>query len=140
MSGLGGPVRRGDDEVTAWRIDLSGIRVEAFVGLGEQERSVSQPLGIEIAISFSTAGEIADRIEGTYDYSILDELVNESLEPRPRLLETLAERISKRIEDSDEHRIVREIAVSVTKLRPPMGLEMAGVTATLRRRLNGGLA
>lgn len=100
------------------RIVLSGIRALGRHGVADEERR--HPQGFEVELACSTDARAAasvDDIGATIDYVRLRDIAVAEVEgPSCRLLETLAERIARRILDDVRPAWVR---VRVTKLRPP---------------------
>lgn len=100
------------------RIVLTGIRALGRHGVHDEERRHPQGFEVEIACSTdASAAAAADDIGATIDYVRLRDIAVAEIEgPSCRLVETLAERIARRILDEVGPAWVR---ARVTKLRPP---------------------
>jgi 7,8-dihydroneopterin aldolase/epimerase/oxygenase len=81
-------------------IVISGLAVQAYIGVPEEERAVAQTLWIDVemhtAIRFS---EMGDQVENTIDYAEVAGAVEVLAAARPRkLIETLAADVRLMIE------------------------------------------
>lgn len=112
-------------------IDIPHIELMAHVGLSEAERAAPQPIRIGVRLHLKVDRGLHDDLMGTFDYSLLDQVIPAALEPAPKLLETVAERITIGILDVAECSRIESIEVSVTKCRPPISLVSDGVIVTL---------
>jgi dihydroneopterin aldolase len=119
--------------MTGDRLELRELRVVAPVGLLEAERVAPQPVRIDIdveldlavpggsdderhMVSYATVAEIAAAIATSHHHDLLESLVTEIAEA------TLA------LDGS-----IEAVVVTVTKLRPPIPLDIG--TVGVRRRL-----
>jgi len=111
---------------------IYGLRVEARVGVGEQERSRPQWLvaNIDIAIDLAAAGE-SDDINDTVDYGVLTTEIADLLRgTETRLLEHLAEKVVALIAPN---KAVVGVTVEIFKEAPPIAEELGGVAVRLER-------
>lgn len=113
------------------RIELRGLRVLGKHGVSDDERSVAQPfeLDLDVALDMTRAAS-SDDVADTVDYQALaEEACNVVAERSFRLLEALAEAVAGVVL---EHQGVKQVTVSVRKLRPPVPVDMvsAGVRIT----------
>nr|MBA2599217.1 dihydroneopterin aldolase [Actinomycetota bacterium] len=111
---------------------IYGLRVEARVGVGEQERSRPQWLvaNIDIAIDLAAAGE-SDDINDTVDYGVLTTEIADLLRgTETRLLEHLAEKVVALIAPN---KAVVGVTVEIFKEAPPIAEQLGGVAVRLER-------
>jgi dihydroneopterin aldolase len=120
------------------RIELRNMRFEGRHGWHEHERMEPQPfeVDLELHLDLREAGR-DDDLGGTVDYALLFTATREIVEgPSVRLLEALAERISRRaLADAPR---VDEVVVRLRKPAVELGgsLDWAGVEIR-RRRASG---
>lgn len=117
------------------RIELRGLRVLGRCGAGGAERSVPQPLEIDLLVGAALAAAAAsDELIDTVDYGRVCDAVTEAVAAGAvALLEHLAERIARAVLDADGR--IESVEVTVRKLRPPVphDLASAGVRLTHSR-------
>lgn len=83
------------------KIYISGIAVDAIVGIWDWERQIPQTIVIdlEMAADIARAAE-SDQIDDTLDYKAVSKRVRSLvIESQCRLVETLAERIAAAVRD-----------------------------------------
>lgn len=116
-------------------IELRGLRMLGRCGAGGAERSVLQPLEIDLCIGAGlAAAAVSDELADTVDYGRLCDVVAGAVDARAvALLEHLADAIARAILDADER--VEVVEVALRKLRPPVphDLTSAGVRLTRSR-------
>ena len=110
-------------------IKLKNIRVFSYHGCLEEEGKI----GSEYRVDLKVKGDLSnsaktDELSDTIDYVHLNKIVKEEMNIRSKLLETVAERILKRI--MDELIMVQSAKVDVSKINPPIGGNVAMVTVT----------
>ena len=110
-------------------IKLKNIRVFSYHGCLEEEGKI----GSEYRVDLKVKGDLSnsaktDELSDTIDYVHLNKIVKEEMNIRSKLLETVAERILKRI--MDELIMVQSAKVDVSKINPPIGGNVAMVTLT----------
>ena len=110
-------------------IKLKNIRVFSYHGCLEEEGKI----GSEYRVDLKVKGDLSnsaktDELSDTIDYVHLNKIVKEEMNIRSKLLETVAERILKRI--MDEFIMVQSARVDVSKINPPIGGNVAMVTVT----------
>ena len=114
------------------RIELRQIRVTARHGLLPEEAARPQPFAIDLAVEadLGPAGR-ADDLDLTVDYGVLVErVVAVATTQRFGLLEALAEAVAACVLATAR---VTAVTVTVTKLRPPVGVDLGTVGVTIRR-------
>jgi dihydroneopterin aldolase len=114
-------------------IRLKDIRLYANHGcLTEEEKIGSDYLvNLEVEANLETAA-LTDNLQDTVDYVHLNKIVKQQMMIRSKLLE----HVGKRIIDSIYAEIpsVAKIKVSVSKVNPPIGGDVAEVSVTLRSK------
>lgn len=97
----------------------------------EIEREQPFTVSLQLETPLYLAGR-SDRLEDTVDYREIQRIVRSVIEgSHKRLIETLAEGIASAILAAAPK--VRAVTVELTKPRPPVDFQFAGVTAKIRR-------
>lgn len=115
------------------RIFIRDLKVEARVGLTDEERSRPQgiTINIEMVADLRAAGE-SDDISHTVDYGEIAIAAAElARDTEVKLLETLAERIAARITASEG---VEMVTVEIAKDGPPIPERLRDVGVRIERR------
>lgn len=102
-------------------------------GLLPIEAENAQPFSatVELELPLVHAGE-TDRLDQTVDYRTVQAVVRSVIEgSRKHLIETLAESIAAELLRAFPQ--VRAVSVEVTKPRPPVDFQFAGVAVRIRR-------
>jgi|GEM_PF-1031044 dihydroneopterin aldolase len=120
-------------------IEVPRISIMTRVGLTEAERARPQPIEIGLRLEVAIERGLGDDLNQTFDYSVLDRVIPEALDPAPKLLETIAERITRGIVQKADCSRVSLIQVTITKCRPPLQLETDGVKVTMRTPVRHGM-
>jgi 7,8-dihydroneopterin aldolase/epimerase/oxygenase len=103
-------------------------------GVLPSEAEQAQPFYATVELEFPSdiAGR-SDRLEDTVDYSAVQAVVRRVIEgPRKHLIETLAEGIAAEL--LRVFPVVRAVTIEVTKPRPPVDFQFAGVAVRIRRQ------
>ncbi len=113
-------------------IDITGIRAVAIVGALEHEREIAQPLQIDLAVETDlTDAGYSDELGDTVHYGLVSErVVSVVEESKDVLLERLAARIADEVLGIDR---VDAVTVSLTKLRPPIPVDVGTTAVRIRR-------
>tara|TARA_B100001146_G_scaffold223775_1_gene239347 strand:- start:990 stop:1358 length:369 start_codon:yes stop_codon:yes gene_type:complete len=111
-------------------IRLKNIRIFAHHGcLTEEEKIGSDYLvNLKVSADLSKAAQ-TDALSDTVDYVQLNHIVKTEMAKRSKLLEHVGQRIIDRI--FKELAIVTEVRVSVAKVNPPIGGDVASVSVTM---------
>ncbi len=115
------------------RIILREMHFSARHGLLPVEAENEQPFSatVELEVSTAQAGH-SDRIEDAIDYRRVQAVVRDVIGgSRKHLIETLAESVAAKLLDAFPQ--VSAVAVEVTKPRPPVDFQFAGVAVKIRR-------
>lgn len=100
-------------------ICLNNIEIYAYHGVHEVERKVGQwyVVNLEIDVDFSDAAE-TDNLEGTIDYSKLNDIIRAEMAIPSQLIEHVANRMATKI--LNEFPDIEEGTLSVLKKHPPV--------------------
>ncbi|HEU4409886.1 MAG TPA: dihydroneopterin aldolase [Polyangiaceae bacterium] len=120
----------------SYQIRLEDIRFRGKHGVSASERSLPQDFSVSVEVSLPV-GHLpgADKIREVFDYDRLASLVVAEGTGQPcKLLETLARRVIDRILTDTP---ATDVAVTVTKWRPPTTDSVESVSVRLRARRSG---
>ena len=111
-------------------IKLKNIRIFANHGcLTEEEKIGSDYLvNIKVSADLSKAAN-TDSLSDTVDYVHLNKIVKREMAIRSKLLEHVGQRIIDAV--FDEIDLVKEVQVTVAKVNPPIGGDVAEVSVTM---------
>ena len=111
-------------------IELVRLKTYSYHGVLAQERRVGNDYEVSVGLDYdSTAAVSMDSVKNAINYADIAEIVKSEMAVPSNLLETVAARIATRI--CSEYSIVHGGYVSITKVMPPMGASMEGVTVTI---------
>lgn len=104
-------------------ICLNNIEVYAYHGVFEVEQKVGQwyTVNLEIDVDFSEAA-MNDDLNGTVDYSKLNDIIREEMAVKSKLIEHVANRMATKI--LDEFPDIESGTLSIAKQNPPVKGEM----------------
>jgi dihydroneopterin aldolase/2-amino-4-hydroxy-6-hydroxymethyldihydropteridine diphosphokinase len=114
------------------RIEIRNLRVMTVVGVLAHEREAAQPLRLDLTlhVDLRDAG-LSDELGDTANYGAVAELVDEVVrESKDVLLERLAARVAEAALRFDR---VEAVDVAVTKLRPPVPVDVEATAVTIQR-------
>lgn len=117
------------------KVILSGARVEARIGVTEEERAQPQELAIDVELEADTREAArADDLRLSVDYAAVWRRVKAVAQQQPyALVETVAERVAAAVLEEFEPEAVRVRVRKPGALRAE-GVEWAGVEILRRRR------
>ena len=114
-------------------IKLTNIRTFSFHGCLEEEAKIGSNYSVNLTIKTNLQpSSKTDELTDTVDYVDLNRIVVEEMAIRAKLLEHVAKRIIDRI--LKELQMVTKIEVEVTKLNPPIGGDVEGVTIIMKKK------
>lgn len=96
-------------------IELKNLRFFAYHGWHEEEAILANEFEVALLATFP-AKDTIETIEDTIDYTKVYELAKQVFNDREKLLETVAEKIVKRIEKSFPQ--IQHVQLTITKLNP----------------------
>ena len=114
------------------RIEIAGLRAVTIVGALPHEREIRQPLQIDLSleVDLADAGR-TDELGDTVHYGLVaDQVTAVVTESKDVLLERLAARVAEEVLSFDR---VDAVEITLTKLRPPIGVDAATTSVSLRR-------
>ncbi len=113
------------------KITVNNIRVYAFHGCLKEESIVGSDYRVDISVDADLSkAAISDHLVDTVDYVHLNHIVKEEMAIKAQLLEHVGKRIIDRIFLEIPMAITAK--VSVSKINPPIGGDVAMVTVTLQ--------
>ena len=114
-------------------IKVKNIRVYAYHGCLIEEGKIGSDYRVDLTVKADLSkSAITDELSDTVDYVHLNKIVKDEMAIRSKLLEEVAKRILDRI--LDEISMVKKVDVSVSKLNPPIGGNVAMVTIEMSKR------
>ena len=110
-------------------IKLKNIRVFAYHGCLVEEEKIGSDYRVDLKVKGDLSNSAtSDELIDTIDYVHLNKIVKEEMAIRSKLLESVAERINNRV--LQEIIMVQKVKVSVSKINPPIGGNVAMVSIT----------
>ena len=114
-------------------IKLTNIRTFSFHGCLVEESKIGSDYSVNLTIKTNLEpSALTDELTDTVDYVDLNRIVVEEMAIRAKLLEHVAKRIMDRV--LKELQMVTKIEVEVTKLNPPIGGDVEGVTIVMKKK------
>ena len=114
-------------------IKLTNIRTFSYHGCLEEEAKIGSNYSVDLTIKTNLEpSSKTDELTDTVDYVDLNRIVVEEMAIRAKLLEHVAKRIMDRV--LKELQMVTKIEVEVTKLNPPIGGDVEGVTIIMKKK------
>jgi len=112
---------------------LKNIRLYAYHGCLDEEGKIGSEYRVDLIVEADLSKSAkSDNLSDTVDYVHLNKIVREEMSVRTKLLETVADKILKRI--LDEISMVTKAIVEVSKLNPPIGGNVAMVTIKMEKK------
>ncbi|WP_347373609.1 dihydroneopterin aldolase [Aequorivita sp. Q41] len=116
-------------------IQLKNIKIYAFHGCLVEEGQIGSDYLVNLAVKADLKkASTTDELEDTVDYVLLQKIVQEEMAIRAKLLEHVARRIINSILEKVE--AVTTVKVSVAKINPPIGGDVAEVRVTMQQKRN----
>lgn len=113
-------------------IELENIRCYSYHGCLVEESKIGSDYRVDLIVETDlTKSSLSDELADTVDYVHLNAIVKEEMAIRSKLLEHVAKRILDRI--GEELPDVKLAKVSVAKLNPPIGGDVASVKIGMQR-------
>lgn len=109
-------------KLTSSYIHLSDVRFHAFHGVLPQEKSVGADFVVNLRLGYDISSAMeSDNVMETLNYSQVYEAVKQEMTTPSNLLEHVAGRIVKSL--NDHFPDITSIDLKLTKLNPPMGAD-----------------
>ncbi len=114
-------------------IRLKNIKIYAFHGCMMEEGQIGSDylVNLNVKANLEKAAK-TDALKDTIDYVVLQKIVKEEMAIRSKLLEHVGNRIIDRI--ITELPLVKSVLVSVSKVNPPIGGDVAEVSVTMKKK------
>ncbi|WP_443634587.1 dihydroneopterin aldolase [Candidatus Marifrigoribacter sp. Uisw_064] len=111
-------------------IRLKNIKIYAFHGCMIEEGQIGSDYLVNISVkaNLNKAAE-TDELHDTVDYVHIQKIVKNEMAIRSKLLEHVGQRIISTV--FQEIRMVDEVTVTVSKVNPPIGGDVAEVSVTM---------
>lgn len=104
---------------------LKGVSFHAFHGVLPQESLVGADYVLDLRVGYPIEQAMeSDNVEATLNYAVLYELAQQEMQKPSRLLEHVAGRIVKAIQERFPE--VTSIDITLMKKNPPMGADCDG--------------
>lgn len=119
---------------------LSGLRVVGTHGVLAEEQTRAQPFEVDLVLAVDLdAASRSDALDDTVDYGAVSGTVERIVrEEHFALLERLGGRIAEVVLALD--RRIEAVTVTVTKVRPPVPVDLASAGVTIHRTRGDGAA
>ena len=112
-------------------IRLKNIKIYAFHGCLVEEGKIGSDYLVNLTVKADlTKAAISDNLSDTVDYVHLQRIVKKEMGVRSKLLEHVGQRIIDSI--FKEILLVHQVKVTVAKVNPPIGGDVAEVSVTMR--------
>jgi dihydroneopterin aldolase len=113
-------------------IKIKNIRLYAYHGCLLEEGKIGSDYRVDLKVMADLSkSSLSDDLCDTVDYVHLNKIVKEEMAIRSKLLEQVAKRILDRI--LAEILMVKKATISVSKLNPPIGGNVAMVTIEMSK-------
>lgn len=111
------------------KIALEEVRFYSPIGYYEEEQVLGNEFFVSVSVRFPFNNPDSEEIQNTVNYEELYAILVEVMSPRRKLLESAAEDILNRIVEEYSH--VQQIEVSIRKVNPPFGGDLANSVVSL---------
>lgn len=113
------------------RIELQKMQFYAYHGCYTQEQRVGNRFQVDLWLDYdSVQAQKSDSISDAVNYLDIYQIVSSQMEVKSHILEHVSRRIIDAIKSAYPN--ITHIEVKVTKLAPPLGGSLEGVSATVR--------
>ncbi len=114
-------------------IILSNIRAYSYHGCMEEEKKIGGKFKVDLKVKTDLLPAAkTDDLKYGLDYTRLNEIVIEEMKVRAKLMETVALRIVNSV--LNEFETAEEVEVKITKLNPPVGGNIEGVSIVMNKK------
>ena len=111
-------------------IDIENMEFYAYHGCFDEESKIGTRFCVNLRMELDTSrAQTTDNIDDTVNYLSVYQSVKSEMQKPSHLLENVADRIASRV--MEEYAEVKHVWVKVTKLNPPLGGKMEGVSLTI---------
>lgn len=114
-------------------IDIENMEFYAYHGCFAEESKIGTRFRVNLRLEVDTSlAQVSDSIDDTVNYLSVYQAVKSEMMKPSHLLEHVADRIASRV--LGDFAGVMHVWVKVTKLNPPLGGKMEGVSLTIDKR------
>ncbi|MCI2229867.1 dihydroneopterin aldolase [Polaribacter sp. MSW13] len=114
-------------------IQVNNIKLFAYHGCLDEEAKIGSEYRVDVEVKADLKkSSKTDQLSDTVDYVNLNHIVKEEMSIRSKLLEEVTKRILDRI--LNEILMVKKATVSVAKINPPIGGNVAEVVIILTKK------
>ncbi len=114
-------------------IDIDNMEFYAFHGCFAEESEIGTRFRVNLRYEVDTSrAQLSDNINDTISYMDVYQTVKNQMMQSSHLLEHVAERIASAV--LEEYQPVTAVSVKVTKLNPPLGGQIAGVSVSISKQ------
>ena len=114
-------------------IQVNNIKLFAYHGCLDEEAKIGSEYRVDVKVKADLKkSSKTDELADTVDYVHLNHIVKEEMAIRSKLLEEVAQRILTRF--FKELRMIKKATVSVAKINPPIGGNVAEVVIILTKK------
>lgn len=115
------------------RIELEDMSFYGFHGCFEQEQKIGTHFRVDVVFEYdSSLAEESDCIDSTVNYLSVYQTIKELFKTPSHLVENLTRRILDSL--MQKYTQMEYCRVKVTKLNPPLGGKLHGVSVTLEKK------
>jgi dihydroneopterin aldolase len=111
-------------------ISLNNVRFRAYHGLYPEERQKGNDFVVNMQVAYVPGAGTITALEDTIDYAALFDVINFQMQKPVDLLETLVQQIAQEVHQKFPR--VKEIAVSVEKINPPIDRFSGSATVSFK--------
>ena len=113
-------------------IKLNQVRLYAYHGCLSEETAVGSDYLVDLSVDADlTLSAGSDNLKDTVDYVLLNAIISDEMAKPRKLLEAVAGSIVERVLSSCP--LVNSVSVSVSKINPPIGGDVASVAVEIVR-------
>ncbi|MFZ4260690.1 dihydroneopterin aldolase [Sphingobacterium sp. HJSM2_6] len=116
------------------KIALDQVRFYSPIGFYDEEQILGNEFFVSIAVSFPFKNPDTEDLNNTINYEELYRILLEVMSPKRKLLESAAEDILNRV--LEEYAFVDLIDVTIRKVNPPFGGDLANSVVSLHFQRN----
>jgi dihydroneopterin aldolase len=114
-------------------IRLKNIKIYAFHGCLVEEAKIGSDYLVNLSVKANlTQAAKTDRLKDTVDYVHLQKIVKTEMRNRSKLLEHVGQRIIASV--FNQIPLINRVKVTVAKLNPPIGGDVAEVSVTIKSK------
>lgn len=117
-------------------ITIDRLRLHCNHGVLEQERLVGNEFDVSVVFDYDASmAVLSDNIFSAISYTEVIDVIRRTMQTPSSLLEHVAGRVIDALATAFPS-IILSITVSITKIAPPIPVQMQGVTVSISRKLH----